>query len=104
MTAIAKFFWTVIGLSSFAYIGFFAIANNAQISVTLLPQTAPVTAPLWLFLLISFAIGIFVISLIASVRLSALRLKTHRLEKKLQKAQAKQADHDADALALSESA
>ena len=98
MTAIAKLFWTISGLLFFGYIAFFAIANDIIISVVLLPQSEPVTAPLWLAILISFAAGIILISLIASVRVSALRIKTYRLEKRLSSYQAQQADTQSEML------
>ena len=82
----------------------FAIANDTTIAVTALPQSQPIMAPLWLVLLIVFAAGILVISLIASLRLSALRLKVHRLEKRLNTAEAKLSDQEAGASALTESA
>ena len=92
MSAITKFFWTVIGLCSFGYIAFFAVTNDGIVAVTMLPQSEPLSAPLWLVMLIGFSSGILLISIVASVRISALRLKLYRLEKRSQNAEAKLAE------------
>ena len=93
MAAIAKLFGMVLTLILLIYVAFFAVVNHGLVSVTLWPQSAPLEAPLWLITLLSFSAGLILVGLIASVRISALRLALFRANKRFEKAeQVKMAD------------
>ena len=83
MTALSKLFWMLCALICLAYVAFFAIANNHSVSLHLLPQSPALTAPLWLVGLAALSIGLLFTALIASIRISALRLRLYRLNKRL---------------------
>lgn len=91
MAAIAKLFGTILTLMILGYVAFFAVVNDAVIQLTLWPQSAPIEAPIWLITLCAFCAGLLLIALLASMRISALRLSVYRTEKKL--------THKTDALA-----
>ena len=102
MAAIAKLFGMVLTIILLIYVAFFAVVNHGVVAVTLWPQSAPLEAPLWLITLLSFSAGLILVGLIASIRISALRLALYRVNKRFNKIeQAKMADETpADSLRL----
>ena len=102
MAAIAKLFGMVLTIILLIYVAFFAVVNHGVVAVTLWPQSAPLEAPLWLITLLSFSAGLILVGLIASVRISALRLALYRANKRFSRIeQAKMADETpADSLRL----
>lgn len=85
MTALTKSLGTVVLLVALGYVAFFAIANGDVIAVTIWPQIPAMSAPIWLVSLSSFCLGLAVIAIIANIRISALRLRLYRAQKKLEK-------------------
>lgn len=83
MTAMTKLIGMLCSLCLLSYVAFFAVVNSTVVSVTLWPQSAPLEAPLWLISLMAFSIGLLVIALLASLRISALRLRLYRMKKRL---------------------
>ena len=83
MTAMTKLIGTVCSLCLLGYVAFFAVVNSSIVTVTLWPQSAPLEAPLWLVSLVAFCIGLLIIALLASLRISALRLRLYRMKKRL---------------------
>lgn len=93
MAAIAKLFGTVFALILLGYVAFFAVVNDAIIPLTLVPQSTPIEAPIWLVALCAFCAGLLIVALLASIRISALRLQLYRTEKKLLKKLAKESSN-----------
>lgn len=83
MTAMTKLIGMVCSLCLLSYVAFFAVVNSTIVTVTLWPQSAPLEAPLWLVSLVAFSIGLLVIALLASLRISSLRLRLYRMKKRL---------------------
>lgn len=83
MTALSKLFWMLCALICLAYVAFFAIANNHIVSLHLIPQSPALDAPLWLVGLVALSLGLLITALIASIRISALRLRLYRLNKRI---------------------
>ena len=83
MTAMTKLIGMVCSLCLLSYVAFFAVVNSTVVTVTLWPQSNPLEAPLWLVSLVAFSIGLLVIALLASLRISTLRLRLYRMKKRL---------------------
>ena len=96
MTAIIKLVGMIGTLLLLGYVAYFAVANSAIVSVTLWPQATALQAPLWLVSLIAFSIGLLVIAFLASLRISALRLRLYRAMKKIDALQTADAARQAD--------
>ena len=82
MASVAKLISTICAIILLTYVAFFAVVNDAVVSLIYLPQTAPIEAPLWLVSLICFSAGLVLVGFIASIRISALRLRLYRASKK----------------------
>lgn len=103
MTAMTKLIGMVCSLCLLSYVAFFAVVNSTIVTVTLWPQSAPLEAPLWLVSLVAFSIGLLVVALLASLRISALRLRLYRMNKRLNaqiEAHAKDAKQNNDAIMI----
>lgn len=83
MTAMTKLIGMVCSVCLLSYVAFFAVVNSTVVTVTLWPQSQPLEAPLWLISLIAFSTGLLVIALLASLRISALRVRLYRMKKRL---------------------
>jgi len=83
MTAMTKLIGMVCSLCLLSYVAFFAVVNSTIVTVILWPQSPPLEAPLWLISLVAFSAGLLVIALLASLRISALRLRLYRMKKRL---------------------
>ncbi|MGC6517811.1 MAG: lipopolysaccharide assembly protein LapA domain-containing protein [Candidatus Puniceispirillaceae bacterium] len=85
MTALSKLTGMMVVIILLGYVAYFAVVNDRQVSVTYWPETASLIMPLWLVALLSFCLGLVSLGLLASVRLSALRLRLYRLQRQTDK-------------------
>lgn len=97
MTALTKFFGSVIMLGALSYVAYFAVMNQAVVTLYIWPQAQGLSLPLWLVALSAFLIGLTLLAIIANLRISALRLRLYQTQKKLDKA-----NHHAEQQALSQ--
>ena len=86
MTALTKFFGSVIMLSALSYVAYFAVMNQTVVTIYIWPQAQGISLPLWLLALAAFLIGLTLLAIIANLRISALRLRLYQTQKKLDKA------------------
>ena len=86
MTAVTKFFGSVILLGALSYVAYFAVMNQTVVTLYIWPQAQGISAPLWLVALSAFLIGLTLLAMIANLRISALRLRLYQTQKKLDKA------------------
>lgn len=82
MTAITKLIGLACTLILLAYVAWFAVVNSAIIAVQLWPEQPALNAPLWLIVLCAFSGGLLVTACLASLRISALRLRLYRISKR----------------------
>ena len=86
MTSLTKFFGSLVMLGGLGYVAYFAVMNQALVTIYIWPQTEGLSLPLWLVSLSSFLIGLTFLALVANLRISALRYRLYQMQKKLDKA------------------
>jgi len=86
MTSLTKFFGSLVMLGGLGYVAYFAVMNQALVTIYIWPQTDGLSLPLWLVSLSSFLIGLTFLALVANLRISALRYRLYQMQKKLDKA------------------
>jgi len=86
MTSLTKFFGSIVMLGGLCYVAYFAVMNQAVVTIYIWPQTDGLSLPLWLISLASFLMGLTFLALLANLRISALRYRLYQMQKKLDKA------------------
>ncbi len=71
------------GLTGLVVVVLFAIANRQPVEVGFWPFPVTVDLPLYGVLLVGLVIGVFLTALVASVEILRLRLRCHRLERRV---------------------